>query len=59
MQYNLTKEQVESYLQRSLTSFESGNFDNLLRIAISKLEALICSKVGYMKKSEPFRVETG
>ena len=55
MQYNLTKEQVEGYLRRSLTPFESDNFDNLLRIAISKLEALICSKVGYIEEERTFQ----
>ncbi len=59
MQYNLTEQQVESYLQRSLTSFESGNFNNLLRIAISKLEALICSKVGYIEEERTFQGRDG
>ena len=59
MQYNLTKQQVESYLRRSLTSFESDNFDNLLRIAISKLEALICSKVGYIEEERTFQGRDG
>lgn len=59
MQYNLTKEQVEGYLRRSLTPFESDNFDNLLRIAISKLEALICSKVGYIEEERTFQGRDG
>lgn len=59
MQYNLTEQQVESYLQRSLTSFESDNFNNLLRIAISKLEALICSKVGYIEEERTFQGRDG
>lgn len=41
----LTKEQVEKLLNRSLTSSEAANFETYLKIAIERLEELLCMRL--------------